>query len=80
MVGRKDRKGLYRLLQSPLTEIQFYGVSGFYQLKQQGLVLSEKELLLIRHILQKKGTLKTCGRHHFTFLKNIEEIASTFRF
>ena len=80
MVGRKDRKGLYRLLQSPLTEIQFYGVSGFYQLKQQGLVLSEKELLLIRHILQKKGTLKTCSRHHFTFLKNIEEIASAFRF
>lgn len=80
MVNRKDRKGLYRFLQSPLTEIQFYGVSGFYHLKQQGLTLSEKELFMIRQILQKKGTLKTCGRHRFTFLKNIEDIASSFKF
>lgn len=79
-ISQKDRKGLYRLLQSPVTEIQFYGISGFYALQQQGLRLLEKEMMLIRFILQKKGTLKTCGRHHFKFLKDIEEVAAGFRF
>lgn len=80
MVAGNDRKGLYRLLQSPLTEMQFYGVSGFYTLQKQGQILSEKEMMLIRQILQKKGTLKTCGRRQFTFLKTIEEIVTSFKF
>jgi hypothetical protein len=55
-----DTASLHKLLQSPNSEKQVYGVKGFYYLSLKGIKSSDEIKSLIRYIAQKNGTVYTC--------------------
>ncbi len=60
-VTRTDTVNLYKWLQSANTEKQVYAVKGFHYLTLKGVKISEEAKDLIGNIIQKKGTVNTCG-------------------
>jgi hypothetical protein len=61
LVAAKNVKELTKLLQSPVTEKQLYGVEGFISLQEKGYALTHFQKKLIDFIKIKKGKAKTCS-------------------
>jgi hypothetical protein len=61
LVAAKNVKELTKLLQSPVTEKQLYGVEGFISLQEKGYILTPLQKKLVDFIKTKKGKAKTCN-------------------
>ncbi|MDJ1466826.1 hypothetical protein [Xanthocytophaga flava] len=78
-VQNKDKDSLLQWLHSPNTEKQVYAIDGLYQLKKQGISLTQKELQQIQFVTHKKGRVYTC-QGCFLGSENISEITKEFKF
>ncbi|MCX6317688.1 MAG: hypothetical protein NTW29_10375 [Bacteroidetes bacterium] len=79
LVKKRDQATLLKWLRSANTEKQFYAVDGLYQLKKAGIQLTEKDLQLIRFVLNKKGFIQVCSGCIFSSRK-ISELAERLDF
>lgn len=61
LIETKNTKELTKLLQSPVTEKQLYGVEGFLALEEKGTKLTPLQKKLVEFIQTKKGNAKTCN-------------------
>jgi hypothetical protein len=79
LVAKKDKASLVKWLQSPNAEKQVYAIDGLFQLKEQGVYLTEDELAMIRYVQSKEGEMNTCGGCIY-FARPIKEVAAKFIF
>ena len=75
----KDKTSLLKWLQSTNVETQLYAAEGFYKLKKAGYKIKDTELLFIRNVLKKKGTVRTCSGCIYS-REEIQQIAKDFKF
>ena len=79
IVAQKDRVSLLKWLQSANTEKQFYGVWGLARLRNEGILLNDSEMKLIRYILNKPGNVRVCKKNTMWTTK-IRELKTEFNF
>ena len=79
LISEKNTSELEKWLSSETTEIQVYGVEGFYSLKKKGYKPSEKQLQLIKIIKSKVGNLRTCSGCIYRE-ETIKEAVARFKF
>jgi hypothetical protein len=78
-VATKDKSSLLKWLQSTNVETQLYAIEGFYELKKSGYNIKDNELLFIKNVLKKKGTVRTCSGCIYS-REEIKLVAKDFKF
>lgn len=77
-VNQKNKIEILKWLKSTNTEKQIYAVNGLIQLRNRGFQLSNEEIEIMRYIIQKKGTIITCGGSR-RYTEKIKRICKTFK-
>jgi len=60
-VRNKNKNALLNWLKSTNTEKQIYAVDGLSQLKKLGVKIADEELLIMKFVTTKSGTIRVCS-------------------
>jgi len=72
-VTKKDKAQLLKWLKSANTEKQVYAIDGLFQLKKVGIILTDKELEIIKFVINKDGTMYVCSgcTHYYDEISSV---------
>lgn len=77
-VKNKDKGELLNWLKSTNTEKQLYAADGLYQLQKLGIKITDEELLILKLVTTKKGTVNVCSGCIYS-QGNISTVAAEFK-
>jgi hypothetical protein len=60
-VANKNKARLLKWLKSINTEKQIYAADGLFQLKKRGVKITDEELLILKYVTTKSGTVQVCS-------------------